>query len=135
MSHLQKKLYDWQVSKEFHEAILQRLIDDSFIDERRFSSAFVRGKFNQKKWGKIKITFELRSLNIDEQTINMALEEIDDLLYLEQLKSVYTAKFKSLKTEENTFNRQQKAAKYVISKGYETDLVFNTAKEITETLL
>ena len=36
------------------------LIDENFLSETRFSEAYVRGKFNNNNWGKVKISRELK---------------------------------------------------------------------------
>ena len=40
------------------------LIDENYLSETRYSEAFIRGKFNNNNWGRIKIIRELKMRNI-----------------------------------------------------------------------
>ena len=52
------------------------LIDENFLSETRYSEAYVRGKFNNNNWGRVKIISELKSRNISEWNINLSLIHI-----------------------------------------------------------
>ena len=43
----------WGVAEQDQEGVLQRLIDDRFIDDRRYAAAFVRDKRTFNGWGGI----------------------------------------------------------------------------------
>ena len=64
------------------------LIDENFLSETRFSEAYVRGKFNNSNWGKIKIIQELKSRNISDWNINKALGQISEKEYNDKLKKL-----------------------------------------------
>ena len=53
------------------------LIDENFLSETRFSEAYVRGKFNNNNWGKVKISRELKLRNISDWNISNALSQIN----------------------------------------------------------
>ena len=42
------------------EQIIAELIEENFLNEQRFASAFARGKFRIKKWGRKKIESKLK---------------------------------------------------------------------------
>ena len=37
------------------EGYISHLIDNNFLNEKRFAESYVRGKFNNNSWGRIKI--------------------------------------------------------------------------------
>ena len=47
------KLFSFGLLPNDVEEIIFELIQEDFINEERFTKAFVRGKFNYKKWGSI----------------------------------------------------------------------------------
>ena len=50
----------WGVPTQERGAVLQRLIKERFIDDRRYAEAFVREKINLSAWGEYKIRTALR---------------------------------------------------------------------------
>ena len=123
-TEVRTKLLEFKLTVENIENIICCLIEENFIDEERFSRSFVRGKFRQKKWGRIKIRQSLQYKNISEYCIRKGFEEIDEEEYLKTLESILKKK-EGLLNEENEFIRQQKLAKYAISRGFENNLVWN----------
>lgn len=123
-SEVRQKLYSYELSNNEIENILCVLIEQNFINEERFAKTFARGKFRQRKWGKIKITQHLKQKQISDYCIQTGLEEIDTDDYLTALNLVFSKKEELLKDEDN-FIKKQKLAKHAINKGYENDLVWN----------
>ena len=65
-SELQKKLVQWRFNQEDMDRLLAHLISDDFLNEERFALAFVSGKVNIKKWGRIKIRQQLKLKHISK---------------------------------------------------------------------
>lgn len=123
------KLYEFGLWPEAVENIIAKLIEDNFLNEERFACSFARGKFNIKKWGKIKIKQELKQRRINDYCIKKAMKEIDDDDYYIALKKLLTQK-KSLVKESNPIKLKFKLATYAMGKGYEQDLIFMALEEI-----
>ena len=77
---LREKLYSWLLPEKSVEQIISELISEGFLNEERFAKAFSRGKFRIKRWGKNKITNELKRRNISEYSIRKGLKEIETIL-------------------------------------------------------
>lgn len=118
------KLYELGLWPEAVENIIVKLIEDNFLNEERFAMQFAKGKFNIKKWGRIKIKQELKQKRISEYCLKKALQQIDEEEYIVMLTKVITTK-KRLMTEKNPIKLKFKLATFAISKGYERDLVFD----------
>lgn len=56
------------------EDLIQELLDQQFLDDARFAESFVRGKFEFKQWGPIKIKHHLRALGVDSRLIDEAVQ-------------------------------------------------------------
>lgn len=117
--------------------ILNQLTEEGFISDERFARAFVRGKWRVNKWGRIRITFELRSKRIPEKLIRSALEEIDEDSYRLVLGDLISKKAKDIRPLEKgelnsgkSLNFRDKLFTFALGKGYETDLILKTLDEL-----
>ena len=121
------KLKAWGVSDLTSQNILATLIEKDYVNEERFSKAFVSGKFFLKKWGKIKITIELKAKGIDKGLIAKGLEEISDKEYKACLAKLISEKTKIIKGE-NDYIVNNKVANYLLRKGFESELIWEMIK-------
>lgn len=126
---VRNKLYSFGLRTSDVEMLLSRMITDGFLNEERFARAFAGGKFRLKKWGRNKIIHELEALQISSRCINRGLEEIDQKTYVRTLEALLKKKLASL-DEPNPFRRKDRAARFVIAKGYEPPLVWELLKEL-----
>ena len=102
---------------------------EKFIDERRFAESFCRGKFRIKKWGKLKIRMALKKRDVYFKCIDLAMLEIDDKTYLITLKELLQKKNDNLK-ETNSYKRKIKLVRYLVTRGYEYDLIHDALVEL-----
>lgn len=120
---VRNKLFNNQLSEDEIENIICELIDQNYLDEERFARTFVRGKFGMKGWGKIKITQHLKQKRISDYCIRKGLEEISQEDYYSKMTSIVEKKMKEYNAEDE-FTRTQKIARYLISRGYESEMVW-----------
>lgn len=114
----------WNVKKEEWDSILDKLMEQNFLNEKRYIEAYVRGKFLIKKWGKIKIKAELNQKRIYGKEIDEAMaNEIEADEYLMTIKNLIIKK-KSLLNESDKSKEKEKIYRYLLSKGYEQELIF-----------
>ena len=110
------------------EVIILHLLEHDFLNEERFSKTFARGKFRIKKWGKQRITRELRMKSISDYNIKSALKEIDDVEYYKTFDELAEKRLLEL-NETDVYKKRKKMADYLLYRGWETALVY---KKITE---
>jgi regulatory protein len=122
------KLREWNVKSEVAEKIINQLVDDDFINEERFAQNFAGSKFRIKKWGKNKIIYELKRKGIPDLIIQIGLEEIEDTEYLHAIKELLSKKSFTLR-EQDPLKRKHKLARYAISKGYRSSLVWDVLNQ------
>ena len=125
-----QKMKEWGLLELTQDHILKILITDKYIDEERYAQSFCRGKFRIKKWGKIKITNELKKKKISNICINKGLKEIEDEEYEIQLNNLLEKKNNSLK-DKNHFARKKKIASFLIQRGFEGNLVWDKIREFS----
>lgn len=123
-SEVRKKLSDWGITRAEAEHVIAELITENYLNEERFTRSFVRGKFAQKGWGKLKIKQELYSKQVSETSIELALsEEISQEDYLDMLKKLCDKKYKELKSEDDIWKKKQKIARFLSNRGFESNLI------------
>ena len=129
-SEVKEKLYQLGVWKKEHDEIIASLIEENYLNEERFAIAFAGGKWRVKHWGRIKIKYELKQKQVSEYSIKKALKQIEDEEYGKVLEKLAREKYAALKKEQFLV-RKKKTADYLVSKGYEADLVNTILKIIS----
>lgn len=129
-SEVKGRLYDMGLRTSEVEELLSELIRDNFLNEERFAIAFAGGKFRMKQWGRIKIKHELKTRNLSEYCIRKALHSINDEDYSLTLESLSAKKAPTIKG--NIFKKRAALTRYLMQKGYETDLVREVVKNAFE---
>ncbi len=119
-----RKLLSWELERPLIDRLLKSLREDRFLDEQRFAIQYTLGKFRQKKWGRLKIRQGLRLKKVDEKLIRIAMAELDEEIYLQTLAELANKKNLTLR-EPDVFKRKNKLLTYLLSKGYEKELIFD----------
>jgi regulatory protein len=129
VSEISNKLRSWSLSEKETKKIIMVLIRENFINERRYSEAFVKDKFNHNKWGKVKIASHLRAKSIPDELIRQALESVDEELYRKRVKDTVLQHRKSVKAK-NQFDLKGKLLRYGLSKGFESSLLYDILNDL-----
>lgn len=116
------KLMKWGVDPDARHRIVEFLKKNRFLDEARYSLAFVNDKFRFQKWGRKKIAEALWMKKVDKKTIEIALASIDPDAYTETLKSILKSKDRSLH-EKDEYSRKSKLYRYAMSRGFESGMI------------
>jgi len=128
-SEVFEKLRLWGLSIEESEPVVEKLIDEKFIDNERFARAFVKDKFRFNHWGKQKIAYMLRTKNISPEILELAFEEIEDDGYLDELRKLLTDKEKSIKAIDK-YDKRNKLMRFALGRGFESGKVYAIFKEL-----
>ena len=104
------------------------LIDENFLSETRFCEAYVRGKFNNNNWGKVKLSRELKLRNISDWNISNALNQIKSEDYNKKLRKL-CEKLVEI-SDKPEFEVRNKVVKNLSYKGWEVDLVIKTLNQL-----
>ena len=106
------------------------LIDENYLSETRYSEAFIRGKFNNNNWGRIKIIRELKVRNISEWNINNALKQIDEKDYEKKLNKICEKQIQQISGSSSEI--RNKVIRRLTQKGWETDLIIKCLNRPTK---
>ena len=128
---VKNKLYELGcTTSEVDEHIIE-LIQAGHLNEEHFARSIARGKFRMKQWGKRKIIEQLKLQQVSDRCIKLGLSEIDEEEYRAAAIKLADKKFRELKGNRSNRILQQKVFRYMMQKGYETDII---REAINETL-
>lgn len=123
------KIGTFNVEDSQTQLIYNYLIQHNYLNDQRYACAFVSGKFRINKWGKIKIKMTLLIKGIDLKLIEKAMNEINQIEYLKTLNDLAFNKIQHINAK-NDFDLKNKAKRYLVNKGYETDLINQAIESI-----
>ncbi len=118
LSDIETKLAKYDLTEEEKTRILRHLVEEKYVDDRRYSEAFVRDKYRFNKWGRIKIAQGLRMKGIDQETIDDAMGAIDEEEYIEIQRELIKAKRRSTKGK-NDYEINGKLIRFATGRGFE----------------
>jgi regulatory protein len=117
---VRKKLCDWGASLEVSGKIVSRLIDQGFIDERRYARAYVSSKLRTQKWGRLKVIYQLRSKQVPPKFITEALADVPDEEYRNIMLDVAQTKCDTYSPSDPAAKRRSKLVTFLASRGFES---------------
>lgn len=126
---IREKLARWGVTEADSRTIIDRLVQERFIDEQRYAVAFVKDKFRFSGWGRIKMRYALQQKRIDGSNIDHALATLDEEQYNDRLLELLQAKSRSIR-DDDPEARRAKLFRFATSRGFESALIFNALKQV-----
>lgn len=112
--------YADELDTQAQTRIISSLIEDRFVDELRFASAYARDKYRFNGWGPRKIAMELKQRKIDDATIQSALDNLSrgDNALPDQLAELMQSKLRSIKAQ-TPYETYQKLMRWAVGRGFE----------------
>lgn len=95
--------------------IVASLVENRYVDDRRYAEAFAREKSSLQGWGPVKIRFQLRGKGIADEIITEALAEVDPEKAAAKLDRLAAEKYRLLKDDPQC---RLKLLKFLLSRGY-----------------
>lgn len=116
------KLFQLGCPSRKQDELISTLIEEDYLNEERFAIAFAGGKWRVKRWGRVRIKYELQQRKVSAYCIRKAMAEIEDEDYLKTLDRLASDKYESLKKDQYII-RKKKTADYLLAKGFEPELI------------
>lgn len=130
-SEVKTKAYSLGLRKTEVEELTSKLIEEDCLNEEQFAKLYAGGKFRIKQWGRIKIKAELKQKRVSEYCVNKAMKEIGEKEYLSVLNKLGQKKWDTVKGKGiNLFVKMNRTRSYLLSKGYESELISKALKEL-----
>ena len=117
-----EKMRQWEMSDEAQARVMQRLIQERYVDDERYARAFVNDKIRYNKWGRRKVEQALWTKRISDDIRTAVLAEVDDEQYLSVLRPLLKQKRRSIKAASD-YEQNQKLVKFALSRGFTYDII------------
>ena len=110
------------------EAVVSALVDEGYVDDRRYAAAYAREKSSLSGWGPVKIRTTLLARGIPREVVLEALEEIDPERASAKLEKVLEAKWRTLQDDPQG---RLKLIRFALSRGYDYEPVRPLVERLT----
>ena len=128
IKEVKNKLYSFKASSQLIKNIVEYLIDNEYLNEERYTKMFIQGKLRIKKWGRIKLNYELKSKGIDIKIINEHINQISEDDYVRYFNEFSTNKIKFLKGSKD--QKKRSFINYFTYRGWENSLIYEKLKDV-----
>lgn len=123
-----KELKDYLKNKEedtiIIEEVIDKLIDYKYLDDDRFTKAFIKDKLNFTNWGDYKIKNELKRLGVNEEIIYNNISNIDNNIYYERISKIIDKDISTNK-KYNGIKLKNKIYNHLLTLGYSKEKVIS----------
>lgn len=126
---IKTKLKLKQYSDQTIQSVLSRLESYDFVNDEKYVKKYIDYSLNIKKIGKNKILFDLQNKGIKSSNIESI--EIDEAI---QYSNAYSLALKKVKSISNNTKIQDKVFRYLLSKGYDFDLIRKVLRNLFDTM-
>ncbi len=116
------KMRQLKVPYGYRGELKQYLIEENFLNEKRFVESFVIGKFNQSHWGNLRLTRELKAREISDYLVQYGLNLVDSKDYIEQFILVLE-KAKRTYRDIPPIKAKKQIVDYLKRRGWEPQLI------------
>lgn len=127
----EKQVRDFLKSKGYLQDVCDHVIEKmrgyEFLNDGEYAEAYV--DFSAKKKGARLIKMELKSKGVGEKEIDSAMQSLSEEAQTQTAKSIL---IKYMKNKEITKENLQKAFRYLLSKGFETEVIKSALREFGE---
>ena len=128
IQEVKKKLTRLQVVPKSKSKIINHLIDDDYLNEVRFTKSFIQGKLRIKKWGRIKLNYELKMRGVKKFIIDEEINKISKRDYYDYFNEFSINKIKTLKGSKE--QKKRSFINYFTYRGWENNLIYEKLNEI-----
>ena len=119
---MQEKMRRWELPEDAQARVMAKLIKERYVDDERYTQAFVKDKIRYNKWGRRKVEQALWQKRIDDDTRKRVLDEVDDEEYLSVLRPLLKQKRKTIKAK-NDYELNQKLMRFAVGRGFTFDII------------
>ena len=116
------KMRRWMLPSDVAERILDRLIDERFVDDERFARFFVRDKIRVDRWGRRKIEQALYKKGVASDISQRVLDAVPADDYIEILRQLIAAKRRTVKADSD-YELNGKLIRFAMGRGFDMDII------------
>ncbi|MDA3821965.1 MAG: regulatory protein RecX [Bacteroidales bacterium] len=126
---IREKMIKWGAESEDVEKAIKYLLENKFIDDRRYATFFTKDRLKFNKWGRIKIGYSLRQKHISSEIIEEAIQALNEEQYIEILDQLISAKIRSAGDIKVAANKA-KVIRFAAQRGFTSEEIFTSINRI-----
>lgn len=114
---MMQKLRRMNLTDEQRQHVLNQLVEEKFVDDKRFARAFVSDKVKYNGWGRRKIEQALRMKGVAEADYREALDGVPADDYEETLRELIKRKWATIHASSD-YERSGKLIRFAMGRGF-----------------
>lgn len=111
-------MHTWGVPETEQQEVVDKLVAQRFIDNRRYAEAYTREKSSLAGWGARKIAMQLRQKGVEREIISQTLAMLDADAQDDKLVEKLQRKLRTIKAA-NRYELRGKLLRYALGLGYD----------------
>ncbi|MBR2428810.1 MAG: RecX family transcriptional regulator [Alistipes sp.] len=119
----------WGVPEAERQGVVDTLIAQRFISNRRYAEAYAREKSSLAGWGPKKIAMQLRAKGVEREIITEVISQYDYDTHRERLTERLRRKLRTTKAASE-YELRGKLLRYALSLGYDYDTAMASIESI-----
>ena len=127
MQEMRDKMARWGIDDGAQQRVVDYLVANRYVDDRRYARSFVNDKLKYNKWGPRKIEQALWMKHIDDDIRQEALDDVDNEEYVSVLRPLLTSKRKTIKADSD-YEMNTKLLRFALGRGF----TFQQVKEVID---
>ena len=120
VKELSRKLINKGFDPDLVEEVIESLVSDNLVSDRRFCESMVHSRFNRGH-GPVKVRYELRSKGVADQIIESVMDELApdwQQVLVDLIKKKYAGSLSGTPAE------RAKKVRFLSSRGFPQDMIF-----------
>lgn len=109
---VRRKFVQWGIESDYTDQIIDTLYERGFLNDERYCEAYVHDKVTYQKWGRLKIQAGLRALQLPNGMISKALDDIDEKVYMDNLRTL---------AHQRRADNEEKRLRFLLQRGFTYD--------------
>lgn len=126
-----RKMELWKVPSAMQAEVMEYLVKEKYVDDRRFCRFFVNDKIKYNKWGRRKVEQALWEKRIDAAVAREVLDEVPDDIYVGILSELLKQKRKSVKGGSD-YEIKCRLVRFAVGRGFTYDIINRCIDEADE---
>lgn len=115
-----KEIRDYLKRKDYPSSVVSNVLDKlegaGLVDDMQFARVWVQWRTNAKPRSRLRLIQELKKKGLDNETIDAAIEDIDDETEIQQVEDL-------IAKHGRRYNSRQKLMAYLSRQGYHYDII------------
>lgn len=124
------KMRKWEVDEADQARAMAFLIEEKYIDDRRYAACFIKDKVRFNKWGRRKVEMALRAKGITPDVYSDLFDEVEEEQYLDVLRPLLAAKKRTV-TGKTPYDIRAKLIRFGLSRGFDYALITKVLSELS----